>query len=197
MVCRVIHFRVTVATVGLIRPHQKDNAGFLSKEGNRYVNKLNAFKRSERLQAFHAAATEERRKDVREQKRMINEGWEGKEGPDSHTDRRGILILCFHWVVVEARDHTFPLSTSKNSQRTLGALPLPGEESDKRQHCPFIPQMNASSITAAYLRVPYACRRPKIRTPPPCMNCWSTHRSLYSLQKQPRNVSMVARHCTL
>lgn len=150
---------------------------------NHYVNNVNAFKRSETLRASHTAAAEERRKDVTEQGQK-RQAWLMKDEREkkkmTHTGRQVVLLLCFHWAGVEARDDTFPLSTSKNCEHTLGALSLPGEDSGKRQHCPFIPQMNVNSTTAAYLRVPYACRQPKIRAP-------STHELLEhpSLSLQP------------
>lgn len=52
----------------LIQPHQNDNTGLLPTEQTTIVNKVNTFTRPGTLQASHTAATEERRKDVTEQR---------------------------------------------------------------------------------------------------------------------------------
>lgn len=71
---------------------------------NHDVHKVNTFTRPATLQASHTAATEERRKDVTEQrqkkKRMINEGWAGTEEHDSHRqtgDAFTVLSLSRSW----------------------------------------------------------------------------------------------------
>lgn len=131
-------------------------------------------------------------KDEREKKNM------------THADRQVILLLCFHWAGREARTtYRFHYPLQKNCEHTLGTRSLPGEESDKRQHCPFIPQINVNSTTAAYLCVPYACRQPKIRTlcmhelleqpslslqpPKPTKQCFHGSQTLYIIISRPKS----------
>lgn len=72
------------------------------------------------------------------------------------------LVYAFHYKCNEMR--LMKMCAHYPLHNLCAHFPAKGE-SDKRQYCSFIAQMNDTSTTAAYLHVPYACRQQEIRTP--------------------------------